>query len=83
MDGGCRLAADLRKVTLYDLMATMEEGSSIIACMDPDYPCPWRETHGGCAIHCGLARVQQSLNEELRSHDLYTLIFGPCQPCSL
>ena len=83
LDGGCRLAADLGKVTLYDLMAAMEEGSSVVACMDPAYPCPWRESHGGCAIHCGLAQVQQKLNEELRAHDLHTLIFGPSQAPSL
>ena len=83
VDGGCRLAADLRKVTLYDLMTAMEEGSSVVACMDPAYPCPWREAHGGCAIHCGLAQVQRKLDEELRAHDLHTLIFGPSQAPSL
>lgn len=79
VDGGCRLATDLRKVTLYDLMAAMEEDSAVIACMEPNYPCPWREAHGGCAIHCGLAQVQQKLNEALRAYDLHTLIFGPSQ----
>lgn len=30
-DGGCRLAVGLDKVTLYDLMAAMEEDSAVIA----------------------------------------------------
>ena len=78
-DGGCRLAADLRQVSLYDLMTAMEEDACIVACMDPGYPCPWREAHGGCAIHCGLAQVQARLDEALRTHDLHSLIFGPAQ----
>ena len=42
-----------------------------------------RGVDGGCAIHCGLAQVQQKLNEELQAHDLHTLIFGPSQAPSL
>lgn len=43
VDGGCRLKADLDQVTLYDLMAAMEESRSLSACMEPGYRCPWRE----------------------------------------
>lgn len=76
-DGGCRLAADLDKVTLYDLMAAMEEDSSVTACMEPDYRCSWREEHGGCSIYGGLSKIQRALNDELKSHTLLRLIFGP------
>lgn len=69
-EGGCRLQADLSKYTLYDLMVAMEEDCCLNSCMDPDYPCAWRESHGGCALHCHLAGIQQRLNEELRSHSL-------------
>ena len=63
-------------MTLYDLMAAMEEDSAVIACMEPGYSCPWREAHGGCMVHCRLGLVQQRLHEELRGHTLQELIFG-------
>lgn len=75
-DGGCRLTADLEKVTLRDLMTVMEEDSSVTACMEADYRCPWREAHHGCAIHCGLGKVQRALDAELRAHTLHKLISG-------
>lgn len=75
-DGGCRLRADLRKTTLYDLMEAMEENRAVTACMEPGYPCAWREEHGGCAVHCGLAAVQRRLDDELKAHSLQRLISG-------
>ncbi len=76
VDGGCRLKADLDQVTLYDLMAAMEESRSLSACMEPGYRCPWREAHGGCTIHCRLSQVQNALNYELRAHTLRSLLSG-------
>lgn len=75
--GGYRLTADLDQTTLYDLMEAMEEGSQVSACMDPQYPCPWRAAHGGCSIHCRLAEVQRKLDQELRSHTLRELLSAP------
>ena len=76
-DGGCRLAADLMQVTLYDLMAAVESPVRLSACMDPGYPCPWREAHGGCDVHCSLIQVQRQLDAALLAWDLHRLIFGP------
>ncbi len=45
-DGGCRLTADLGKVTLYDLMMAMGENCRLSSCMDPGYSCAWRLSHG-------------------------------------
>ena len=74
--GGCSLSADLRAVSLYDLMQAMDERFAVNACMDPSYQCPRREIHGGCAAHSQLALIQQKLDQELRSHDLKTLLSG-------
>jgi len=46
-EGGCRLSAELNRVTLYDLMTAMGEDSRLSSCMDPTYSCPWRGRHGG------------------------------------
>ena len=37
VDGGCQLIADLRKVSLYDLIALLEDDPQISACMHTDY----------------------------------------------
>ncbi len=69
-DGGCRLAVDLDRASLYDVMAAMEGSSVLSACMEPGYRCAWREARGGCALHCRLADIQRELNETLKAHSL-------------
>ena len=76
VDGGCRLSADLEKVSLYDLMTVMDGRCEINACMDPSYQCPRREKNGGCLIHTQLSAIQKKLDEELRSYPLMTLLTG-------
>ena len=75
-EGGCRLAADLKAATLYDLLQAMEEDGNVTACMDPAFACPWREAHGGCGVHCALAEIQRRLDEELRAHSLEGILNG-------
>ena len=75
--GGCRLAADLSRTSLYDLVEAMGERSGLSACMDPQYPCPWRAAHGGCSIHCRLAEIQRKLDQELRAHSLLEILSAP------
>lgn len=74
VDGGCRLAVDLNQTSLYDVMAAMDGSSALSACMEPGYQCPWRETHGGCSLHCRLADVQRQLNEALKAHSLREIL---------
>ena len=75
--GGCRLAADLDKTSLYDLMVAMGERSDLSSCMDPDYSCSWRSCHGGCGVHCKLLEIQKKLDTELQSHSLQEILAGP------
>lgn len=73
-EGGCRLNADLDKVSLYDLMAITESSYGINACMDSEYNCHRREKNGSCVIHCRLAQIQQKLDNEFKGYSLKTLI---------
>ncbi len=74
--GGCRLAADLSQISLFDLMAAMGERSSLSACMDPQFQCPWRAGRGGCHVHHNLLAIQQKLDDELRAHSLLQILTG-------
>ena len=75
--GGCRLTADLDQTSLYDLMLAMGERSDLSACMEPDYQCPWRSSHGGCGVHCKLGEIQRKLDAELRTHTLQEILSDP------
>ena len=75
--GGCRLTADLEQTSLYDLMLAMGERSGLSACMEPDYQCPWRSSHGGCGVHCRLLEIQRKLDAELQAHSLREILAGP------
>lgn len=74
VDGGCRLVADLSKVSLFDLMAIMEARSDVNACMEPGFTCPWREQNGRCCVHDRLCGIQQRMDDELRRCDLMSLL---------
>ena len=75
--GGCRLAADLSRTSLYDLMTAIGEHSSLSACMEPGYDCSWRSSHGGCGVHCRLLEIQRKLDAELRAHTLQEILSDP------
>ena len=76
-DGGCRLEADLHTVTLYDLISAMEADSLVVACMEPDFQCPWQTSHAQpCTVHRQLCRVQHELDNTLRSYSLHQILFG-------
>lgn len=76
-DGGCRLAANLDTVSLYDLLLAMGAESRINMCLLPDYECAWCETHEeACAVHERLVEIQAVLDNELRSHSLHRILYG-------
>ncbi len=75
-EGGCTLSADLHQITLYDLMEAVEEDFRVIACMEPDYDCTWRDANGECTVHCELVELQRQLDQALRARTLHSLIFG-------
>ena len=75
--GGCRLAADLSKVSLYDLMRAIGEHGCLSTCMAPDYACPWRVRQGNCTVHDRLLEIQATLDSELRRHSLASILAEP------
>lgn len=81
-EGGCTLCADLKEVSLYDLMQAVGEDFRVIACMEPGYPCSWQAANGACAAHCQLTHLQQRLDQEFRAHSLHSILFGPEESCS-
>ena len=77
IDGGCRLAADLHRVSLFDLIEIMEEDMLINACMQSNFQCSWRKKYGShCMIHKNLQQIQKAIDAELRAHSLHQMLFG-------
>ena len=74
--GGCRLIADLKKVSLYDLTEIMETDQRISTCMQPGFQCAWRQKCGSkCMVHNQLLQIQSVLDTELRTHSLHQMLF--------
>jgi DNA-binding IscR family transcriptional regulator len=75
-DGGAELVADLKTVSLYDLLAIINEKRYVSACMQPGYECAWRKAHHStCSIHSHLSEIQASLDKELQKKSLYHILF--------
>jgi len=73
--GGCRLSADPRQVTLYDLMAATGEDRLVNACTDGSFQCARSQCiPGGCTVHRSLAEAQQRMDDLLRSYTLQKLL---------
>lgn len=74
-DGGCRLSADLKEISLFELIQRMDGRKEISVCMNEDFHCE-RHTKqtDACHIHAKLVQVQQVLDEELKKHTLYEML---------
>lgn len=75
--GGCTLAVDLHKISLYDLTEIMNEGEKLAQCMKPGYQCQWRlaRNNSVCKAHVNLLSVQKELQEKLQEYNLYEILF--------
>lgn len=75
--GGFRLSADLKKVTLYDFIETMDVDRLVGSCLEPGFECEWQRKYGSsCAVHRQLKEIQELLDNKLRELSLYKVIFG-------
>lgn len=75
-DGGAELVADLKKVSLYDLLTIINEKRYISACMQPDYECAWRSAQAAsCPVHNQLTQIQDNLDKELKKRSLHQVLF--------
>jgi len=76
-NGGCLLKADLKTISLYDLVEAVEINSFLTTCMKPGYKCEWRQKNGEpCNIHCQLKKVQKKIDEQLKEYTLHSVLFG-------
>lgn len=77
-EGGVILAIDLKHITMLDLMNCTGEESSISSCVRPNFTCAWCVNHNksDCNVHNHLSNIQDKLNEELKKHSLYEIIYG-------
>lgn len=74
-EGGCRLSADLDKISLFELIKCINEDIFINACGDPGYECPWRQNHcGGCRFHKNLELLQKQFHDLLKEHSVGEMI---------
>ena len=75
--GGCFLDCDLKEVSLFDVIQSIETKTKISACMEPGYDCNWRnENNTICMIHGRLKTVQAAVDNELKSWSLYHVLKG-------
>ena len=73
--GGCVLSADLKTITLLDLMKALDTDRFINACLKPGFVCEWKEKNCSvCTYHSYLAMVQQNIDNELSSHSIYDMM---------
>lgn len=76
LGGGCRLAGDLSRFHLLDLIESMGDCVMVNACSACGYECSWRQEHGNCPAHAKLMELQKHFEEEMRAVSLDQL----CMP---
>lgn len=75
--GGCRLKADLNKVTLLDLLNAVEGRQYLNDCLRPGYECSWEQRNSRqCSVCRELAKIQNHLDKELAGYTIRQLIEG-------
>ena len=75
--GGCVLVADLKNMSLLDLLRIMDEDWQVNVCTGGAYRCSWEEECSEkCMIRPSLAAIQKSIEEKLSEPSIYFLIKG-------
>lgn len=73
--GGCRLTADLTKISLYDLIRVMDADSLVSECTQPCYRCDAQEKRGRpCGTNRQLRQIQDVLDGELKKRSLADML---------
>ncbi|MDR3072368.1 MAG: Rrf2 family transcriptional regulator [Clostridiales Family XIII bacterium] len=75
IDGGVELIADLKSISIFDLLNILDKKQEISICMQPDFQCKWTEQNGTCIVHQNLYAVQQQMNSLLEGKSVYQLLF--------
>lgn len=74
--GGCVLAADLREITLFDVIRATDEQFFLTHCLQEGYLCDYSARASCCTVHQELTRVQHMLEQELRRYSLKEVLEG-------
>lgn len=71
--GGYRLAKDASAITVRDVVAAEEGGTTLVSCLDPakHYACPQKAS---CTARAGMPMVQQLMLETLSRHTVADLV---------
>lgn len=74
--GGCKLNVELDQVSLYEVISAVEQKGTFIACLDPNFDCPYRESNGECQMHNNLYAIEDKLVSDLRNITLKEMLQG-------
>ena len=73
--GGCQLATDLSKVSLYDVFNIIGEERTIAACVSRTHNSSWRREHDGvCTVHNHLCKIQHTIDKEMKNSFISDLL---------
>ena len=72
--GGCMLGKSLSDITLFDVIRATDEEFFLTHCLQSDFRCEYLALSSSCTIHRELARVQGTLEQELKAHSLEELL---------
>ncbi len=75
-EGGYLLRRPLQELTLYDLFNALEDRLLLTECLEPGYDCANNDC-GSCGVHQEFARIQATLEQEMKCKTLEEL-FSPC-----
>ena len=68
--GGYELCRPLDRLTIYDVLAAIDDSLFINECLEEDYRCPNNLHHWPCRLHEEFRRLQAMLVEGLREKTL-------------
>lgn len=74
--GGCRLDCNLHEVSLYQVLQIVDNDCYLNLCLTPGYKCPWADSHDDkCRVHMKLTTLQEQFDSQLKSINMYSLMF--------
>jgi Rrf2 family protein len=68
--GGYELVRSVDELTLHDVVVSVDEGLVINDCFTEGYACTVYKRVEKCPVHCELARIQNSLMENLKAKSI-------------
>lgn len=72
--GGCTLARPADRITLYDIIVSINKDISVARCLLDGVACENRERAGICTVYDELKRIQNLLEEELKRYSFKELM---------